>query len=264
MAMLIQQSARLVFKRSIQRQHNLVSPPKCQKATAADKSIDKPAQPRALKEKRTEAPTAKDNSPPPFPLPLWQRLGPVSDAFNAYGRTQKRRPWATQVGTSLIIYFCGDLAAQNIGDDDYNPWRTMRHLTIGAICSIPAYSWFMYLNRSFNYSSRLFSLATKVGVNQIVFTPVFNSYFFGMQSLLSGDTTLEAWERIKRTVPTSFINSCKLWPAVTAFSFTYIQPQYRALFAGVVAIGWQSYLSWLNQLAANEERAKKGLRPIGK
>lgn len=115
----------------------------------------------------------------------------------------------------------------------------------------------MYLNRSFNYSSRMLSLATKVTVNQIVFTPVFNSYFFGMQSLLSGDTFLEAWERIKKTVPTSFINSCKLWPAVTAFSFTYIQPQYRALFAGVIAVGWQSYLSWLNQRAANEERVRK-------
>ena len=121
----------------------------------------------------------------------------------------------------------------------------------------------MYLNRSFNYPSRMLSLATKVTVNQIVFTPVFNSYFFGMQSLLSGDTVLEAWERIKRTVPTSFINSCKLWPAVTAFSFTYIQPQYRALFAGVIAVGWQSYLSWLNQRAANEERFKKSLQTPG-
>ena len=121
----------------------------------------------------------------------------------------------------------------------------------------------MYLNRSFNYSSRMLSLATKVTVNQIVFTPVFNSYFFGMQSLLSGDTVLDAWERIKRTVPTSFINSCKLWPAVTAFSFTYIQPQYRALFAGVIAVGWQSYLSWLNQRAANEERFKKSLQTPG-
>ena len=80
-----------------------------------------------------------------------------------------------------------------------------------------------------------------------------------MQSLLVGDTVLEALERVEKTVPTSFVNSCKLWPAVTAFSFTYIQPQFRALFAGVVAVGWQSYLSWLNQRAADEERAKKGM-----
>lgn len=90
----------------------------------------------------------------------------------------------------------------------------------------------MYLHRSFNYPSHLLSLAVKVGVNQIVFTPIFNSYFFGMQSFLAGDTMPEVWERIRNTVPTSIVNSLKLWPAVTAFNFTYIQPQYRALFAG--------------------------------
>ena len=114
----------------------------------------------------------------------------------------------------------------------------------------------MYLGTIFNYPSKILSLATKVVVNQIVFTPMFNSYFFGMQSLLSGDSFSDAWERIKRTVPTSFINSCKLWPAVTAFNFTYIMPQYRALFAGIVAVGWQGYLSWLNH---NEEKRTKEL-----
>lgn len=133
----------------------------------------------------------------------------------------------------------------------------------------------MFLGRSFNYSSRILSLTTKVVVNQIAFAPLFNSYFFGMQALLSGDSFAEAWQRIMRTVPVSFVNSCKLWPAVTAFNFTYIQPQYRALFAGqsaaehflliisahsslgLIAIGWQSYLSWLNQRAADEEGAGK-------
>lgn len=117
----------------------------------------------------------------------------------------------------------------------------------------------MYLGTIFNYPSKFLSLATKVVVNQIVFTPVFNSYFFGMQSLLSGDSFADAWERIKRTVPSSFVNSCKLWPAVTAFNFTYVLPQYRALFAGLVAVGWQSYLSLLNFRAANEEKRMKEL-----
>lgn len=142
MAIIIHQSARFVLRRSLQRQHNILSPHKRQKATAADKILEKPHHPPLSVEKATGAPKPTDDSPPPFPLPLWQRLGPVSDAFNAYGRTQKKRPWATQVATSLIIYLCGDLAAQKIGGEDYNPWRTVRHLTIGAICSIPAYSWF--------------------------------------------------------------------------------------------------------------------------
>jgi protein Mpv17 len=118
---------------------------------------------------------------------------------------------------------------------------------------------FMVLANNFNYSSKVLSLATKVTVNQICFTPIFNTYFFGMQSLLSGDSLPEVWDRIKRTVPTSMINSCKLWPAVTAFSFTFIDPQYRSIFAGFIAIGWQTYLSYLNRKAEVDEAADRAI-----
>jgi hypothetical protein len=90
-------------------------------------------------------------------------------------------------------------------------------------------------------------------VNQLLFTPIFNSYFFGMQSLLTGASVPEIVERIRNTVPTSWINSCKVWPAITAFSFTFIPLEYRSIFGGVIAIGWQTYLSLLNQRAAAEE-----------
>jgi protein Mpv17 len=96
-------------------------------------------------------------------------------------------------------------------------------------------------------------IVQQVLVNQALFTPLFNSYFFGMQSLLSGATVPEIIERIKNTVPTSWINSCKVWPMVTAFSFTYIPIQYRSIFGGVIAIGWQTYLSLLNTRAAAQE-----------
>ena len=78
-----------------------------------------------------------------------------------------------------------------------------------------------------------------------------------MQSLLSGATLAETAERIKNTVPVSWINSCKLWPAITAFSFTFIALPYRSIFGGVIAIGWQTYLSLLNQRAAAEEEREQ-------
>jgi hypothetical protein len=61
----------------------------------------------------------------------------------------------------------------------------------------------MFLHQTFNYSSKILSLTTKVLVNQVAFAPLFNSYFFGMQALLSGDNFAEAWAHVKRTVPTS-------------------------------------------------------------
>lgn len=61
------------------------------------------------------------------------------------------------------------------------------------------------------------------------------------------------------------MNSCKLWPAVTAFSFTFIGAQYRSIFAGFVAIGWQTYLSYLNRQAEEAEiRERAQLRLVEK
>ena len=63
-------------------------------------------------------------------------------------------------------------------------------------------------------------------------------------------------DRLKATVPVSWVNSCKIWPAVTAFSFSFIPIEYRSIFGGVIAIGWQTYLSWLNKSAEAMEAGK--------
>ncbi|KAF5876277.1 putative mpv17 pmp22 family protein [Botrytis fragariae] len=185
-------------------------------------------------------------------VPIWQRLGPLTRSFQAYGRSQRKRPYTTQFCSSLVIYFLGDLSAQSICGDDYDWKRTLRALVISMGSSIPSYKWFMFLSNNFNYSSKAVSLATKVGVNQMFFTPIFNTYFFGMQSLLSGDSLPDVVERVKRTVPTSMMNSIKLWPAVTAISFAWIPQEHRSIFAGVIAIGWQTYLSFLNRRVEGE------------
>ena len=128
-------SARLLIKRSFLRQHTLPSS-KRQKSTVSEKPAEKHP-PSSIKPQERPTSTAREIAE----KPLWARLGPLSQAFSAYGRTQNRRPWATQLGTSLVVYLCGDLVAQQIDGEPYNPWRTLRHLTIGSICSIPAYSW---------------------------------------------------------------------------------------------------------------------------
>jgi protein Mpv17 len=76
----------------------------------------------------------------------------------------------------------------------------------------------MLLRIHFNYPSKILSLTTKVVVNQLAFTLIFNSYFLGMQSLLLGDNLSEVWERIWRTVPVSFV---KLQALVCGFCFFF-------------------------------------------
>ncbi|KAK0620049.1 hypothetical protein B0T14DRAFT_429593 [Immersiella caudata] len=187
-------------------------------------------------------------------LPFWQRLGPLTRAAQAYGRYQRKRPLTTQLCSSLVIFFASDISAQSMGGRDYDPTRTVRSLIIGGVSSIPSYKWFVWLSHSFNYASRTLSLLTKVAVNQVLFAPTFNTFFFGAHAALAGESFDAVVERLKQTVPTSVINSAKLWPAVTAFSFTFIPIEYRSLFSGFIAVGWQTYLSFLNRMAEDKAR----------
>jgi len=114
---------------------------------------------------------------------------------------------------------------------------------------------FLFLGNHFNYSSQTLSIATKVAVQQAVFTPIFNTYFFGMQAILTGEQPSGIIDRIRKAVPVSIQNSLKLWPAVTAVSFVFIMPQYRFMFSGIFAVLWQGYLSFLNR--KEEKTAQK-------
>ena len=76
------------------------------------------------------------------PLSVWQQgLYPLKRGFSAYGRAQRTRPYTTQVLSSIAIYACGDVSAQYMGGDGYNPMGTLRSMIIGGIAAIPAYKW---------------------------------------------------------------------------------------------------------------------------
>lgn len=118
----------------------------------------------------------------------------------------------------------------------------------------------MFLHRHFNFTSKIASLITKVIVQQAVYTPVFNTYFFTMQSLLSGASVEETLVRLQLALPTSIVNSVKVWSGVAFVSFLWVQPQFRSVFSGCVAVGWQTYLSWMNQNVASVAHETAELR----
>ncbi|KAI5458622.1 hypothetical protein BGZ63DRAFT_426997 [Mariannaea sp. PMI_226] len=200
--------------------------------------------------------------------PLWERLGPLTTAAQAYGRAQSKRPYTTQILSAIAIYLCADLSAQYLGGNEYDPARTARNLIIGSAIAVPHYKWFFWLSNNFNYSSRWLSVAAKVVFSQLVFTPVFNTYFFGSQALLSGDGISGAIARIQHTVPATFVSSAKFWPPFTAFSILFIPVEYRAIFAGCIAVVWQTYLSFVNRraeiLEESEAKMEKAVVEVGK
>ena len=129
-----------ISRRLLPRQQAMTSVSKRQKFTSAEHKASDISQ--KTNEQECTAPTT--HKPKPVAnLPLWQRLGPFSKAFGAYDRTQRQRPYFTVFCSSVVIYLCGDLAAQNIGGEEYEPSRTARNIVIGGLCSTPSYKWYV-------------------------------------------------------------------------------------------------------------------------
>ncbi|KAK0247854.1 hypothetical protein B0A54_16563 [Friedmanniomyces endolithicus] len=215
------------------------------------------------------SPTSHDAASPSNPLTVFRRALATTSPYltrslaplRAYGRIQQRRPYITQLLTTSTIFTLGDLSAQSLDSQGfsrrpYQPVRGLRAWVIGAGLSIPGYTWFMWLARNFNYpSSWVRTMGTKILIQQCVFLPLVQMYFFSMQILLSGGSLESARRRVIDTLPVSWTNSWKVWPAVMAFTFTCVPMQYRSVFNGFVGVCWQTYLSWVNQKAeAAEER----------
>ncbi|KAI1457949.1 hypothetical protein F4805DRAFT_457137 [Annulohypoxylon moriforme] len=236
---------RAVFRRQLEQLRTTRLPRSAPRRFQSSNSGPKPSISEAAKP--SPSPAAAQ------PVSIWLRLGPLTRAGQAYARSQRNRPWATQIASAIAIYFAADISAQRISGKEYKPERTARNMLIGAVSAVPCFIWFVWLSKSFNYGSHIVSIGVKIVVNQMIFTPTFNTYFFASQALLAGDSLAETWDRVVRTVPVSWMNAWKLWPAVLAFSFTYVPIAYRSVFSGAVAVGWQTYLSFLNRQAEIEE-----------
>ncbi|KAJ7819373.1 hypothetical protein B0H14DRAFT_1356689 [Mycena olivaceomarginata] len=63
--------------------------------------------------------------------------------------------------------------------------RTLRALAIGAGAAIPLYHWHMFLGNLFTTLPRWTGIAARVATQQAIFPPVFNTYFFFTQAVLT-------------------------------------------------------------------------------
>jgi protein Mpv17 len=187
-----------------------------------------------------------------IPSPAFFWLNSLSAPLRFYSRAQAKRPYVTQLISTLIVYLVGDLVAQNLPnpepDGPYDPIRTSRALLIGGLVAIPAYKWFVGLGSSFNYGSKVLSISIKVVLTQLIYTPIFIVYFFGMQSALTGSSPREIVERLVNTVPTSLVNSFKVWPAVTAINFAFIPSHFRSVFTSKYLISNQGSAANISQV----------------
>jgi len=83
--------------------------------------------------------------------------------------------------------------------------------------------------------------------------PVFLANFIAANSVLQGNS----WSKVKSDVTANYkdilITNYQIWPLVQLVNFNLVPLQYQLLVVQVVAILWNSYLSWkTNQTPAEK------------
>jgi protein Mpv17 len=85
--------------------------------------------------------------------------------------------------------------------------------------------------------------------DQAVFTPIHLAIFLSTMAYLGGASPRARlrsayWEALKK--------NWLVWPAVQAANFSVVPLHHRVLVVNVASIGWNCYLSWINNRAGRE------------
>ncbi|KAH6900031.1 putative integral membrane protein, Mpv17/PMP22 family [Thelonectria olida] len=177
-----------------------------------------------------------------------------------YNAKLAARPLLTQSVVTAVLFATGDITAQQLvekkGVKGHDLARTGRMALYGGFVFGPAATtWFGFLSRNVNARNKRLETVARVACDQLLFAPVAIGVFLGSMATMEGASAKERLNNV--WWPALSTNWC-VWPFVQMINFTFLPLQHRVLFANIVSIGWNSYLSWVNnQKPAQSEKEKE-------
>jgi protein Mpv17 len=135
-----------------------------------------------------------------------------------------------------------------------------------AVFGPAATKWYSLLQHHVKLSSPVRTTVSRVALDQFVFTPINMLFFLSSMSFMEGwpptasnpatnpaSIALQktpADQRIKEKLSSTYVQAYKsnlmIWPWVQLANFSVVPLEHRVLVVNVVALGWNCYLSWLN------------------
>ncbi|PHH86864.1 hypothetical protein CDD83_9646 [Cordyceps sp. RAO-2017] len=172
----------------------------------------------------------------------------VVSLFRWYNAKLAARPLLTQSVTTAVLFATGDITAQQLvekrGVQKHDLTRTGRMALYGGCVFGPvATTWFGFLARRISLSNRRLETLARVACDQTLFAPVMIGVFLSSMATMEGASPRE---RLEKTWWPALKTNWMVWPFVQIVNFTFLPLQHRVLFANIISIGWNSYLSWIN------------------
>lgn len=168
--------------------------------------------------------------------------------WRSYQRLLSLHPWKVQSITAGSLVGVGDVISQQLlerrGLHGHNLERTMKMMGIGLCFVGPVVGgWYKVLDGLIPGSSKAVAIK-KMLLDQVGFAPGFLGGFLTLVGSLNGLSKEEIWAKLKRDYKDALITNYYLWPGVQIANFYFIPLHHRLAVVQVVAIIWNSYLSW--------------------
>ncbi|PLB48652.1 protein sym1, partial [Aspergillus steynii IBT 23096] len=153
------------------------------------------------------------------------------------------------------LFAVGDcLAQQGVerkGLANYDVGRTARMTLYGGAVFGPfATKWFQFLQNRICRDSPLKTLAARVAVDQLFCAPTMIGVFLSSMSILEGS---DPREKLRRTYWEALRTNWCIWPILQGVNLYLVPLHYRVLAVNVFNIGWNCFLSLINNAEYDEE-----------
>ncbi|XP_044147584.1 protein Mpv17 [Bufo gargarizans] len=172
----------------------------------------------------------------------------MASLWRSYQRLLSLHPWKVQIITAGSLVGVGDVISQQLverkGLRGHSFKRTVKMMGIGFCFVGPIVGgWYKVLDGLIPGSSKSVAVK-KMLLDQGGFAPCFLGCFLTIVGSLNGLSKEEIWNKLKRDYKDALIANYYIWPAVQIANFYFIPLHYRLAVVQVVAIIWNSYLSW--------------------
>ncbi|ORX51628.1 hypothetical protein DM01DRAFT_1337132 [Hesseltinella vesiculosa] len=108
-------------------------------------------------------------------------------------------------------------------------------------------TWFNFLNRNVNLKNRWTTAIARTAFDVVFFTPTILAIFMTGISVLEGRNGQQIREKFETSYTKGLYNAYHFWPFASLFTQSCIPLIYRPMISSFFSIGWNSYLSYLNQ-----------------
>lgn len=168
-----------------------------------------------------------------------------SGIWASYEAALDKNPLLIKGLTSMIGFTLGDMMAQLFIEKKgpYDPIRTARLASFGFLVHGTTSHWFYGKLDGLIPGTSAGAVASKVGIDQILWNPIFGCMFFGYMGLAEGSSLAQTGSKIKRDLMKQVTGSWTVWPLAHAINFKFIPTSQRVLYINSIQIFYNCFLS---------------------